>query len=163
MKTPWRIDFCVFIKLIQVTKGVVMTMQIFRSALLVAGLTVGVVSAGHAGMIVDNSPVPVPVVVVPVPVQTIVYSGTMMPNVKRVSSSMIDQSVVKVLAKLVPKGWSGYASDPNIKNITKVSYIGGNRPWPVVLEEVLLAHGLVAKIDWDKREISVEVSEQGIK
>ncbi len=152
---------CIY-QLTEVTKGFVMTMQSLRSALLAAGLAMGFMSIGHAGMIIDNSPAPAPVAQ-PEPMPTILYTGTMMSNVKRVSSSMAGQSIVKVLAKLVPNGWSGYASDPSIKHITSVSYVGANRPWPIVLEEVLQAHGLVAKIDWNKREISIAVSKQGIK
>jgi hypothetical protein len=153
-----------------VIEGFVMKATNFGMKTWAAGLLVGFVSLAQAGMIIDSSPLVIPVVPSPaipvapvVVVPTITHVGTMSTNVKRITTSANKQSVAMVLSKLVPKGWSGYAADPSIKDVVNVSYVGGNRPWPVVLEEVLKEHGLVATINWEKSEISVGISAQGAR
>lgn len=57
------------------------------------------------------------------------------------------------LSQIVPKGWQGYAEDPQLKSIGTISWEGGRRPWITVLNEVLIENGLVATVNWDSKEI----------
>lgn len=97
------------------------------------------------------------------PKEIIEYVGKMPSSIYRVSIKMKNAPIAKVLSLLAPKGWSGYASDPRIKTIGTISFNGGGRQWPVVLEEILKHHGLIGLIDWEKHELSIGVSEDGVR
>lgn len=124
----------------------------------------------HAGVIIDNSPTtgqatgerPVMGGQRAFP-GAIEHIGSVTPNPKRITTSAKDLPIGQVLAQLVPKGWSGYINDARIKGLTNVSYVGSNRPWPVVLGDVLQNHGLVARLDWQKRELTVAVAAEGVR
>ena len=153
-----------------------MRKRTFRATLACATLMVSFVSA-HAGMTVDEEPAPsqdsnsAPFESVATvssdqqktPQVIIEHVGKMPSKIHHVSIRMKNAPIGKVLASLVPKGWSGYASDPRIKTMGAISFNGGGRHWPVVLEEVLKRHGLVARIDWKKHELSVGVGENGVR
>jgi hypothetical protein len=65
-------------------------------------------------------------------------------------------SFAQALKKIVPAGWKGYIADPRIRAIKTASWQGNGRSWVVVLEEFLMQNGLVATLDWDAREVTVE-------
>lgn len=139
--------------------------------------------SSHAGLLIDVSSFS-PVTPTAAPVREVVQTVTLLPkieplratsvatleqigviptNISRVTTSQQAQPLAKAFAALVPPGWSGYITDPRIKKIKTVEFHGWGRPWPVVIEEVLEAHGMNAKINWTSQEISFGVSAGGIK
>lgn len=112
----------------------------------------------HAGLIIDASPMAEPIHAGARITMTQV--GEIPANVGRITIDMKNQPVAKVLAALVPRGWTGHATDPRIKTIKLASFTGNQRPWPVVLEEVLREHKLTANLNWEKRELTVGVTDE---
>lgn len=151
-----------------VSKMLMMANKLFCTML--AGTSIIWGNCANAGLIIEDSKQLTPIVqVMPVPtaqIQTLLvieHIGEMSSDTKIITTSSKDKPIGKVLSELVPVGWAGYAGDPRIKTIKKVSYVGANRPWPLVLEDVLRDHGLTAKIDWNTKELSIGVSVQGIR
>lgn len=132
--------------------------QIFK-AIAAAIFCFGFVHA-HAGLIIENQPVNEPLPAVARITMTQVGVVPAESKLKRVPGGMKNQPLAKVLGTLVPRGWNGYAADPRVKAVKSVTFTGGNRAWPVVLEEILRQNNLTANLNWDKREITVGVSEQ---
>lgn len=59
--------------------------------------------------------------------------------------------------QVVPEGWRGFALGAGVDTRRLVNWRGGNRPWTAVLEEMLGQAGLLATVDWTRKEISFRV------
>lgn len=62
--------------------------------------------------------------------------------------------LVEVLAKVVPKGWKGFAGDVSLKSAPSIDWVGANRYWITILDEVLGKAGMTATVDWNKKEVT---------
>lgn len=77
-------------------------------------------------------------------------------NVQRVKDKNANVPLGRALMAIVPAGWSGYIEDQRVKQVGMVSFSGDNRPWPIVLEDLLAANNLVGVINWSKKELTLK-------
>ena len=133
-----------------------MNKRLVLNAILATTLGLSLLPA-HAGLIIEYQPPPAPQPQPEPPKPAITHTGAMPSDVTRISAKMTNQPVARVLATIVPRGWTGYVDDHRIKALKSLSFAGSNRPWPIVLEELLQEHFLVATLNWDKREVTIGI------
>jgi hypothetical protein len=68
---------------------------------------------------------------------------------------------VEALRQIVPIGWKAYAQDDGVKNIPHVQWSAAKTDWTAVLNQVMMANGLRAVINWDKKEIDFASFDRG--
>lgn len=78
-------------------------------------------------------------------------SGNLLARVKGAGKN---DSTSQVLPKVVPKGWKGYAGDDGVRHAKSIAWVGANRFWVTVLDEVMAASGLTATVNWDRKEVT---------
>lgn len=120
------------------------------------------VTAGtaRAGLVVEQAepqPVPASYRAMPVASATVLrHIGSFEGEVFRVRGRMSNRSLSQALRGIAPRKWPIYLADPRVETVRTVAFEGANRPWPVVLEEVLAKNQLVATIDWSRRQIVLD-------
>jgi hypothetical protein len=126
------------------------------------------VAPSHAGLIIERDPsaplnsltiTPAAPAASEMPVETIRYVGVAPreATVARLKGFGEDLPLALAMKQIVPDGWTGFIKDKRVKQISKVSWYGLDRTWPLVLEEMLSRNGLIAIVDWGKREITLDV------
>lgn len=63
-------------------------------------------------------------------------------------------AIKSVLPKIVPVGWKGFAGDASMGKEALIEWVGGNRYWITVLNEVLGEAQMTATIDWARKEVT---------
>ena len=137
---------------------------VFRSIIFAATLALGVGSA-NAGLIVEEgeNDALAPVTVVPPqpsrrPV-TLLQRGEAPQGIGTVNASFQDEPLIAVLRKIVPVEWKAFAKDPRIKSAGRLTLKGSGRPWHAVLNEVMESKGMMAIVDWNKKEVTFSLQD----
>lgn len=60
-----------------------------------------------------------------------------------------------MLRAIIPQGWTPVISADLTRKFTSTLSMTANDQWPYVLEQLLQQHGLVALIDWPKKQVTV--------
>lgn len=69
-------------------------------------------------------------------------------------------TLASALQRILPSGWTTVFSDEVAKTFNgRVSWRGGDL-WPHVLQQVLYAHDLQARVDWDRRQAEITYVKQ---
>jgi hypothetical protein len=87
------------------------------------------------------------------------FEGGQVSSLFSVKGSGYNIPLFTALGQVSPAGWFVFSKDPAVTNKLLVAWRGGNRPWLDVLDEILAANNLKARVNFKLNEIQIMASE----